>query len=146
MYVYVLHVEASGRELLVEVESLAGGEARLLRVLEPQELLPQVEHLLDAVFPDIQGLHNSLRAALMDVGDTLDNVHLSVAAYHQWQSIAISAAQKAVAMGIDPETIPDEMAKAEPDGSLLIWVDAPRLGRVEMRISREHWRWRKAQC
>jgi hypothetical protein len=74
---------------------------------------------------------------------TLDNVCISAAAYAAWMEKSGAAAQEAVAHGIAPESVPDEMAKPLPNGGLLVWVDVPGLGRVSMVVPKEHWQWKR---
>jgi len=106
--------------------------------------MPEVGHLVGQRFPDLSALRRALVAAMRgDVGGTLDNVLLSRWAYDTWIDRASQAAQSLKGAGVDPETIPDEMAKPLPDGSLLIWVDVPNHERVELVVPKGHWTWRK---
>lgn len=113
----------------------------LVAVTKKNCLLPQVGHLLGIIFPDIAAIRNSLVAAMKDVGDTLDHVLLTTAIYIAWQEHAVNMAKKAIALGVSPEDIPDEMAKALPGGYLLIWVDVPKVGRVELKVPPGEWDW-----
>lgn len=49
-----------------------------------------------------------------------------------------------LAAGIGPDQIPDEQAEQQPDGSLMIYVEAGgrRLG---MGVPRGHWRWMRRE-
>jgi len=122
-----LHQSREGYKLL-EVDAVSGK-------------LPEVNELLGLVYPDLQAVRNCLVVAMKDLGDTLDRVSLSLAAYYAWQDIAVRAGQKANSLGVSVEEIPDELAKALPDGHLLIWVDVPMVGRVELSIPPHDWEW-----
>lgn len=129
--------------VLADVERV-GEHLRLLGVRPLDGDMPEVGHLIGAIFPDVAACRNALLAAMKGpVGDTLDNVLLSAAAYAAWLEKAGAAANRMVALGIAPDAIPDEMAKPLPDGSLLIWVDIPQFGRVSMSVPKEHWQWRQ---
>lgn len=69
----------------------------------------------------------------------LDNLLLSPAVYRSWSSIATREAERLRAMGVDRASIPDERARALPDGSLTIFVRLPDGSEVSMRVPPEHW-------
>jgi hypothetical protein len=106
--------------------------------------MPEVGHLIGGLFPDIAACRRALLAAMKGhVGDTLDNVLISAAAYAAWLEKAGAAARQMAALGVAPNAIPDELAKPLPDGSLLVWVDVPALGRVSMLVPKEQWQWKR---
>jgi DNA-binding transcriptional LysR family regulator len=131
------------RAVLADVEK-HGQHYRLVRISPHNGPLPECGHLIGQVFPDLAAIRRALIAAMKGtVGDTLDNVLLSAAAYTAWQETAISAAKRLVAQGMVIESIPDEMAKPLPDGRLLIWVDLPDGQKVELAIAKTDWAWRR---
>jgi hypothetical protein len=129
------------RAVLADVERV-GENIRLVGVRPLDGEMPEVGHLLGGLFPDVKALRLALVAALKGVvGDTLDNVLLSGRAYAAWQQKAAEAA-RALPKGVDPGEIPDEKAKPLPDGRLLIWVELPGGGRVELAVPKDEWAWR----
>ena len=127
--------------VVASVERLPDGGLKLRGIGPLDGPMPDVTHLMGQRFPDLAALRRALVAAMRgDVGGTLDNVLLSRWAYDAWIDRASQAAQSI--NGVAPETIPDEMAKPLPDGSLLIWVDLPS-GRVELTVPKGHWAWRR---
>ena len=127
--------------VVASVERMFDGSVKLRGVGPLDGQMPDATHLVGQCFPDLSALRRALVAAMRgDVGGTLDNVLLSRWAYDTWVDRASKAAQSI--NGVDSETIPDEMAKPLPDGSLLIWVDLPN-GRVEFTVPKGHWAWRK---
>lgn len=130
--------------VMATVERLAPEPGfRLLSVAPRDGKMPSMEHLLGVDYPDLGCVKRVLVSAMKDCGDTLDNVNLSLQAYQAWMEVANRACRQAVSLGVDASSIPDEMAKALPDGHLLIWVDVPGMGRVEMRVPKGGWAWRK---
>jgi hypothetical protein len=73
--------------------------------------------------------------------DTLDRVILHPDYYIAWLQKAYEASCAAAREKVDPDSIPDEMATEQTDGSVLIWVDIPKVGRVEMLVPRGMWKW-----
>lgn len=75
----------------------------------------------------------------------LDAVFVSLAVYHGWMEVVQNAMRELAQRGValDPKTIPDEQARVEDDGALTIFVDAPEIGHLEMRVPPEHWTWRR---
>jgi hypothetical protein len=58
-----------------------------------------------------------------------------------WSVLANIVGSAIAEAGISPDEIPDEQAKIESDGSLLIYVDLPQnIGKVSLRVPPEHWR------
>jgi len=123
------------------VERNDDGSVRLEGVQPLAGKMPEADHLLGQRFPDLAALRRALVAAMRGVvGDTLDHVLLSKWAYDAWMDRVSRAAETLV--GVEPESIPDEMAKPLPDGGLLIWVDLPA-GRVDLVVPIGHWAWRR---
>lgn len=72
----------------------------------------------------------------------LDDVLLTVTAVNQWHAFAGQVAAGIRALGItDPEQIPIEQGRVNPDGTLTIFVTLPQ-GEVSMVVPREHWAYR----
>ena len=129
--------------VVASVERLPDGTVKLNGVGPLDGVMPDVRHLLDQRFPNLSALRRALVAAMRGaVGDTLDHVLLSKWAYVAWEEKASQAAQSLKGAEVDPESIPDEMAKPLPSGDLLIWVDLPS-GKVELTIPKDHWAWRR---
>lgn len=139
-----IHVTHGGTTVVAELKRVAYG-FELQTVVTTDGPAPDIGHLSGATFPDQQAVHLALVAAIKGrVGDTLDNVLLSPRAYRQWQETAAEAVRVAASMGlrVDPDTIPDEMAKSLPDGRLLIWVDVPGFRRIQLVVPNGQWTWR----
>lgn len=117
---------------------------RLRRLTAQHGPLPEYEHLIDprVYFPDLDALKRAVLATMHGpVGDTLDNVLLTERAYNQW----MNHAQQALAnlkTPLDPQAIPDERARALPNGCLRIWVDLPNGHTVKLDLPPEDWAWR----
>lgn len=77
--------------------------------------------------------------------DLLSRVLLSQEAQQMWEAYAANVAAPALlAAGVSPDQIPGELAEQQPDGSLMIYVEAAgrRLG---MGVPRGHWRWMRRE-
>lgn len=132
------------RAVRVAWEPEPGSGCRLVAVHPVDGPLPDVAHLLAVVFPEELALSNAVRSAMSPhAGDTLDRTLITPEAYQAWLAQAKQAAQVAIARGVPVEKIPDECATALPTGELLIWVDLPEVGRVELKIPATAWTWRQ---
>jgi hypothetical protein len=67
-----------------------------------------------------------------------DEITLTPEAKLGWQAVAIQAALILAALGVEDPVIPDEMAVANEDGSLTIFVEVGSL-RFEMAVPPDHW-------
>jgi hypothetical protein len=124
-------------------EDLANG-IRLRRLTEQRGPLPDHAHLMDpkAYFPDLDALKRAILAALHGpVGDTLDHVLLTPTAYQRWIQ-TIQQTLQATKTPINPDHIPNERAKALPDGRLKIWVDLPTGRTLKLLLPASDWAWR----
>ena len=130
------------RAVWAQTEPAPGG-LRLVDVAPLDGPLPEVQHLLGQRFPNIGAVRRALVAAMKGaVGDTLDNVLLSRAAYDAWIRKALQAANEMRGTGVSSDTIPDERARERPNGSLEISIDLPTGRRISMIVPKGQWAWR----
>lgn len=116
----------------------------LLRVTPDHGQMPFWADLTDLPHPDRAVLRRALLARMRAIArgeperTTLDRVLIAPAAYDAWMARARAAAN-ALPAGIDPDSIPDEAATPQPDGSLRISVAIPGGEIVSMDIPPEQW-------
>ena len=77
-----------------------------------------------------------------DGDDVMSRVAVTRGAVARWRKLAdgVVAALMAGPEESVPASIPDEMARVEPDGSLTIFVSLAT-GEVRMRVEPNEWRW-----
>lgn len=116
---------------------------RLIRLTKKTGPVPDHQHLLGAGrFTDLDALKRAVLAAMAGpVGDTLDRVLLTQAAYQRWMETA-RAAVATLKTPLDGNAIPDERASALPDGRLRIWVDMPNGQTIKLDLAPHEWAWR----
>lgn len=122
----------------------SGDQVRLLEVLPGDGPLPDCADLLGQ-YLDTDGARRAVLARLRSPRrDTLDRVLLTAEAVRAWEALAPSIAEHLAHAGVSPDQIPDEQAEQQPDGSLMIYVEAGgrRLG---MRVPAGHWRWMRRE-
>jgi len=76
---------------------------------------------------------------MMDILELIDITPRAFAAYQAFVRRLVRAL--ATIDKITPEEIPDEQAKEQEDGSLLVWIDLPQGKRVEFVIPKGDWAW-----
>ena len=76
-----------------------------------------------------------------DNDDTLSRVSITEAVMERWVEAAKRAAATLALSGLDPTSIPDELAAVQADGSLLIYVDLPTGLRVSVIAEPGEWVW-----
>jgi hypothetical protein len=74
--------------------------------------------------------------------DILNDIDLTMAAYSAWNECCQRSVESFRDRGLRPEEIPEECAELGPDGTVLIYVDVPRVGRIEMTVPAGQWAWR----
>ncbi len=72
----------------------------------------------------------------------LDSVMISAEALKKWHELCKSKAPELQDAGVSPADIPDEQCSRQDDGNLLISVDIPEYGRIQMSIPPEQWQWK----
>lgn len=125
---------------------LEGGGLILQKAVGHNGYQADVSHLIGARFPEFAALKLALLASMKAaVGDTLDRVLLSEAAYRSWINMVRSKAIALQRAGYDCSQIPDEQARPTKEGGLLIWVNIPGQERLSMLIPKDQWSWRQGQ-
>lgn len=71
--------------------------------------------------------------------DVLDKVVISPQVYKRWAMVARAAVSHYP--HLDPDDIPLEKARVEPDGRLVIYVEMPDGSEVSMHLHPSEWRW-----
>ena len=123
----------------------SGDQVRLLEVLPGDGPLPDCADLLGPHLNQASARRAVLSRLRSPRRDLLSRVLLSREAQRMWDAYAANVAAPALlAAGISPDQIPDELAEQQPDGSLMIYVEAAgrRLG---MGVPRGHWRWMRRE-
>lgn len=129
--------------VMARVERVDDG-LRLLEVEPQQGPMPDVDHLVGALFPDAGAVRRAVLAAMDGVvGDTLDNVLFTRQAYEAVMAAMTRAGSALRQAGIPLDAIGTEMAKPLPSGELLVWVDVKGGPRVEVVIPKGEWAWRR---
>ncbi len=77
----------------------------------------------------------------MPVEVDLEGLLLTQTAYDAWQAFAKRLVHVLQAAGhqIDPDTVPDEQARVEDDGTLTIYVAVPNFGEVSLSVPAGQW-------
>lgn len=131
-----------GRAVRASLHRSDTGDVILDRVEAHEGPVPDCADLIGVPVPRVEQIRRAVLSRMRSpVRDTLDRVLLSVEAVHAWERVAADAGLAMSDAGIDASTIPDERAEQQPDGSLLIYVEAGGK-RVEMSVPPGHWRWR----
>ena len=73
--------------------------------------------------------------------DTLSRVALTEAVMLRWDEAAKKAVANLTNSGLDPRTIPDELARVRADGSLEIYVDLPTGVLISIIAAPDEWTW-----
>lgn len=133
------------RSCIAHWESVETGDIRLVRVSPDTGPVPDVAHLVGQLFIGLASLRLAVLAAMKgNVGDTLDRVLLSPAAYAAWnKTVAANAAAIKKVEAADVARIPDERAREISGKRLLIWVDLPTGEKISLIIPPEQWAWRQ---
>lgn len=107
--------------------------------------MPDVAHLVGQLFIDLKSLRLAILAAMKgNVGDTLDRVLLSPAAYAAWyKTVDDNAAAIKKVEAADGAQIPDERAREISGKRLLIWVDLPTGEKICLILPQKEWAWRQ---
>lgn len=119
----------------------AGELVELTAVLPEAGPLPDCSDLLGPHMNQASARRAVLSRLRSPRRDLLSRVLLSREAQQMWEAYAAGVAAPALLKaGVSPDQIPDELAEQQPDGSLMIYVEAAgrRLG---MGVPRGHWRW-----
>lgn len=75
--------------------------------------------------------------------DIIDRVNVTRLAFDAWDAHCLAIIQEMAAAGVEARAeIPDEQVVLLPSGELLFFVDAPGIGRVEMRVPVDQWEFR----
>lgn len=122
-----------------------GDQVQLLEVLPGDGPLPDCSDLLGPHLNQASARRAVLSRLRNPRRDLLSRVLLSQEAQRMWAAFAANVAAPALlAAGVSPDQMPDELAEQQPDGSLLIYVEAAgrRLG---MGVPRGHWRWMRRE-
>lgn len=70
--------------------------------------------------------------------DVIDRVFITPNVIERWVAVARDAVRK---YHLDPSQVPNERARVEPDGRLVIFVELPDGMVVSMDVSPSEWRW-----
>lgn len=117
---------------------------RLIRLTGKSGTMPDHQHLLGGAgrFPDLDALKRAVLATMAGpVGDTLDRVLLTQTAYQRWMETARNAVAT-LKTPLNGNAIPDERARALPDGRLRIWVNLPNGQTIKLDLAPGEWAWR----
>ena len=74
--------------------------------------------------------------------DILEQTNITIDAYERWQELCIQAVHQLKKHNFTSTDIPDEQGKILDDGSLLIFVELPVGGKIEMKVPPGKWAWR----
>ncbi len=72
------------------------------------------------------------------MSDILHRVLLSQRTVERWQTLSGETVRQ---MPADPGDIPDEQAELQEDGTLLLFVDVPKYGRIALTVPVGEWDW-----